>query len=264
MGRIVLYTTVGCMACVAAKALLADSRIAYREVDLQRHPLAIDDLSEAAHGDTTVPKLFFNTDCIGVRRSLSASPFLPPVCALRGSASLLRCVSRTALTRSSVILSVLFSVSRLHTHCAHHLSHRAGPRGNLRAARKRHASHPGKRSPRCDWIAAASSTLLSNRCNVIFLADTSIRHSAEFLPQLARATAPYNVKPNVVLEVRCPPHPMAVVTLTGHCTEDGGGRFQIQFQEGRQGRLPQVQRYAFISSCFSSSSKPSVSLTPTF
>jgi len=85
MGRIILYTTAGCVASSVAKALLHAHGISFVEIDLQKSPLSVDELSEVANGDRTVPKLVFNYQVIGVRDPSSTSTDL-----LRELASLAR------------------------------------------------------------------------------------------------------------------------------------------------------------------------------
>lgn len=67
MGRIVLYTTSGCLASAFARHLLQKEGIEFTEIDLQKSPLAVDELDAVTGGDKTVPKLVFNHVLVGVR-----------------------------------------------------------------------------------------------------------------------------------------------------------------------------------------------------
>jgi len=68
MGRVVIYTTVGCVFSTRLKKIFAHRSLPFSEVNVAHYPLALDELATLTNGNRTVPQVFFNNDHIGVRR----------------------------------------------------------------------------------------------------------------------------------------------------------------------------------------------------
>lgn len=76
MGRIYVYTTTGCPYSTRVRKIFTNRGIDVCEINIAHYPLALDDLARLAHGDTTVPQVFFNAKRIGVRVAALGAP--PP------------------------------------------------------------------------------------------------------------------------------------------------------------------------------------------
>ncbi len=72
MQEITVYTTLICSYCHAAKRLLEQRGLAFKEVDLTNNPQLRQELSEANGGYRTVPMIFIGRDFIGGFTELAA------------------------------------------------------------------------------------------------------------------------------------------------------------------------------------------------
>ena len=69
MGKIVIFSTLGCIFCTRAKAALNKHEISYYEVNLSEFPSLWDQMQTLTHGKKSVPQIFFNSRYIGVSSS---------------------------------------------------------------------------------------------------------------------------------------------------------------------------------------------------
>ncbi len=65
MTDITIYTKSTCPYCRKAKALLDAKGQSYKEIDILEHPDRRPEMIERAHGRTTVPQIFINSQHIG-------------------------------------------------------------------------------------------------------------------------------------------------------------------------------------------------------
>jgi glutaredoxin 3 len=65
MQEIVVYTTPVCAYCVAAKRLLAQRGLTFKEIDLQKQPELRQRLSDENGGYRTVPMIFIGKTFVG-------------------------------------------------------------------------------------------------------------------------------------------------------------------------------------------------------
>ena len=65
MGRVLVYSTVGCPHCVRALNLLRNHNVTPRIIDLTEQPERRDEMVRLSHGGKTVPQIFFNNDHVG-------------------------------------------------------------------------------------------------------------------------------------------------------------------------------------------------------
>jgi glutaredoxin 3 len=72
MQEITVYTTSVCPYCIAAKRLLGQRNLPFKEVNLERDPALRQKLSEENNGYRTVPMIFIGTEFIGGYTELAA------------------------------------------------------------------------------------------------------------------------------------------------------------------------------------------------
>jgi glutaredoxin 3 len=65
MPDIEIYTTPFCGFCLAAKRLLKDKGVGYREIDVSGDPAARQAMMRRAHGRHTVPQIFVGETHVG-------------------------------------------------------------------------------------------------------------------------------------------------------------------------------------------------------
>ncbi|SDE42822.1 glutaredoxin 3 [Paracoccus isoporae] len=65
MASVEIYTTPTCPYCHAAKRLLNEKSVSFREVDVSRDPDLRDAMTERAGGRRTVPQIFIDGQGIG-------------------------------------------------------------------------------------------------------------------------------------------------------------------------------------------------------
>ena len=66
MKKIILYSTRTCGFCRAAKSLLDDKGISYKEIDISSDPELRGQMMTKANGSRTVPQIFINDAHLGV------------------------------------------------------------------------------------------------------------------------------------------------------------------------------------------------------
>lgn len=71
MNTVTIYTKDYCPYCKAAKSLLDDRGISYREIDVEHNPAELKTMI-ARSGRRTVPQVFFDNDHVGGFDDLSA------------------------------------------------------------------------------------------------------------------------------------------------------------------------------------------------
>jgi glutaredoxin len=72
LGRIVVYSVVGCPHCVRAKTTLKQNGLEFTEVGVDRFPAEIRNWLIERTGKTSVPQIFFNERLIGGAEELHA------------------------------------------------------------------------------------------------------------------------------------------------------------------------------------------------
>jgi glutaredoxin 3 len=65
MKSVEIYTTPSCPYCLAAKRLLREKGVAYREIDVSRDPALRVAMRERAKGGWTVPQIFIGDRHVG-------------------------------------------------------------------------------------------------------------------------------------------------------------------------------------------------------
>eukprot|EP01114_Cavostelium_apophysatum_P010558 TRINITY_DN2442_c1_g1_i1.p1 TRINITY_DN2442_c1_g1~~TRINITY_DN2442_c1_g1_i1.p1 ORF type:complete len:1105 (+),score=306.42 TRINITY_DN2442_c1_g1_i1:300-3317(+) len=70
VGRVLLYTISGVLACLHAKALLSQKMVPFVEIDLLKYPQRREEMQKLTNGKNTVPQIFFNRDHIGGMQEL--------------------------------------------------------------------------------------------------------------------------------------------------------------------------------------------------
>ena len=65
MKKVVIFTTGLCPFCWAAKRLLAEKNISYREIDILENPGARVDMAAKSGGRTSVPQIFIGGAHVG-------------------------------------------------------------------------------------------------------------------------------------------------------------------------------------------------------
>jgi len=65
MKEVVIYTTLACPYCIAAKKLLGEKGVSYKEVDVTGDDAKREKLVEMSGGRVTVPQIFVDGDNIG-------------------------------------------------------------------------------------------------------------------------------------------------------------------------------------------------------
>ncbi len=72
MATVEIYTTPTCPYCLAAKRLLNDKGVAYREIDVSRDPALRDAMMARANGRRSVPQIFIGAQHVGGSDDLHA------------------------------------------------------------------------------------------------------------------------------------------------------------------------------------------------
>jgi glutaredoxin 3 len=72
MAEIEIYTSPFCPFCWRAKRLLNDKGLAFTEIDVLLHPGRRAEMTERAHGRTSVPQIFIGGQGIGGSDDLAA------------------------------------------------------------------------------------------------------------------------------------------------------------------------------------------------
>lgn len=72
MAAVEIYTTPTCPYCLAAKRLLNDKGVAYREIDVSRDPALRDAMMARANGRRSVPQIFIGAQHVGGSDDLHA------------------------------------------------------------------------------------------------------------------------------------------------------------------------------------------------
>ncbi len=70
LGRIVVYSVVGCQHCLKAKATLKERGLDYTEVSVDRYPPEVRNWLIERTGKTSVPQIFFNEKHVGGNQEL--------------------------------------------------------------------------------------------------------------------------------------------------------------------------------------------------
>ena len=65
MKKITLYSTRTCGFCRAAKSLLDDKGVSYKEIDISSDPELRGQMMTKANGNRTVPQIFINDEHLG-------------------------------------------------------------------------------------------------------------------------------------------------------------------------------------------------------
>ena len=70
LGRITVYSIVGCPHCIAAKTRLKEENLQFFDVSLDKFPDHVRDWVREKTGKTSVPQIFFNSTYIGGNKEL--------------------------------------------------------------------------------------------------------------------------------------------------------------------------------------------------